>query len=77
MKGSVLHLDIGIISCHNAISHVATYETVVEGERGVAARSLNGGCLLTGDGIVVEDTVLHIHLHHRSWSIAQQKGRAQ
>ena len=76
MKGSVLHLDIGIFSCHHAISHVATNEAVIEGERGVVARSLNGGSLLTGHGIVMEDTVLHIHLHLGTWSVAQEKGRA-
>ena len=76
MKGGVLHLDLGIISCHNAISHIATDETVVESERGVAARSLNGGSLLTGDGIVMEDTVLHINIHCSSWSVAQEKGGA-
>ena len=76
MKGGVLHLDIGMVCSHHAISHIATYETVVEGEHGVVARSLNGGSLLTGDGIVVEDAVLHIHLHLGTGFVAQEKGRA-
>ena len=76
MQGGVLHLDLGIISCHNAISHIATDETVIEGERGVVARSLNGGSLLTGHGIVMEDTVLHINIHCSSGSVAKEKGGA-
>ena len=76
MQGGVLHLDIGMVCSYHAISHVATNEAGIEGERGVVARSLNGGCLLTGHGIVMENAVLHIHLHHGTGSVAQEKGGA-
>ena len=76
MQGSVLHLYGGIVRSHHAIAYITTDKTVVEGELGIAARSLNYGSLLTGHGIVVEDAVLHFHIHSCSGSVAQEEGGA-
>ena len=76
MQGGVLHIHLRLSKSHNTVAHITTDETVIERQCGVCAYSGNGGGVGMKNRVVVEDTVLHFHIHFSARIVAQEKGRA-
>ena len=76
MQGGVLHVHLRLSKSHNTVAHITTDETVIERQCGVCAYSGNGGGVGMKHRVVVEDTVLHFHIHCSAGIVAQEEGGA-